>query len=695
MRGRLAALLLVVACTGKAVPLVTTTPAPSSPDAGSATSDASMSSPAPPPAGVKVSLADVGLEASSIDRSADACVDFYQLACGGWLASNSIPADQARWDRFSEIEEKTKVDLRTILEDAARSQEPSTKKIGDAFAACMDEGAIEANAMKAMKAVLDTTRGVKDARTWTTALVELHKLGVFVVFDVSAAADLKDSTTNVTYLDAGGLGLPDRDYYVLPEFADKLAAYRAHVGKMLLLAGADKLKADDVVAIEVALAGVTKTGVERRDVNAAYNPTELKALGKQARSIDWTAYWKAVGYAPSKKLVVGTPRFFGALDGWRAKFTPAQWSAYFTAHALDAFASALPKAFDEEAFALAKVLTGVEQQQERGKRCVDATTGMLGELVGKRYADQHFPPAARQAAEQLVDTIIAVTGEQLDQLAWMTPETRTHAHAKLAKLVRMVGFPDAWKTYDFDIKRDDFTGNALRAGAFETRRRLARSGKPVDRGEWQMNSFTVNAYYEPTANNTALPAGILLPPFFGPDRQIAANLGGIGMVIGHELTHGFDDQGALFDGDGNLVNWWSTADKAAFEAKAACVADQYATFEAAPKQYVNGKLTLGENIADLGGVKMAWNAYRTLRKAADQRYVADGYTEDQQFFLAVGQAWCSKARPAETQRRLTVDVHAPAKFRIYGALRNMPEFATAFGCAAGTPMRPARSCAVW
>jgi putative endopeptidase len=465
---------------------------------------------------------------------------------------------------------------------------------------------------------------------------------------------------------------------------------------MLALAGIPKPEgaAADVVAVETELAKLTKTAVEKRDVPAAYNPVDLKGLGKLTRSINWKAYFKALSITPSKTIVVGTPKFFRALDGLRTRLKPSQWASYFTYHVLADTSFALPKAYDDEQFELTKLLTGQPSKAERSKRCVDATQDALGELLGQQYAAKYFPPAAKQAASLLVDAVFKVMGEQLGKLDWMSEPTRKTAQDKLAKVVRMIGYPDKPRAYDFDVKRGDFAGNELRASAFETHRVLAKAGKPVDRGEWQMYAYTVNAYYEPTENNTALPAGILQPPYFGDKRGTAANLGGIGMVIGHELTHGFDDQGAQFDADGNLENWWQPDDKAKFDAKAQCVADQYSTFEAAPRAFVNGKLTLGEDIADLGGVKMAFRAYRTLR-AGGKPVVAEGFTEDQQFFIAVAQAWCNKDRPAEIQRRLTVDPHAPPKFRVYGALRNLPEFAQAFSCAAGTPMNPAKRCSVW
>jgi putative endopeptidase len=690
---------LGTACSGKAQH-TDTTPPPPGPGSAVATAPESAPLPPPPPPGPpvqKMSLAEVGLEPASLDRSVDPCVDFFQYACGGWLKATEIPADKARWGRFSEIDEHNKVVIKQLLEDDAKSpgNDANAKKLGDYYASCMDEAAIEKAGTKGIKPLLDRAMSVKDNASWFTTLTELHKASIDVVFGQGATADLKDSANGVTLLDSGGLGLPDRDYYVEDKFKTKLDAYTAHVGRMLALVKVPADAAADVVAIETDLAKVTKTRVEKRDVPASYNPTDLKGLAKQTKSFDWTAYFKKIGVKPSAKIVVGTPKYFDALDGLRAKYKPAQWAHYFTYHVLEQSAPTLPKAFDDEAFELQKALTGVEKQEDRFKRCINATTGALGELLGKQYADKYFPPAAKQTAIKNFEAILASLHDDLGQLDWMSDATRQLALGKLGKIVKMIGYPDKWRTYDFAVKRDDFAGNAVRANTFEAHRQGNKAGKPWDRGEWQMNSFTVNAYYEPSANNTALPAGILQPPFFGADRSIAANMGGIGMVIGHELTHGFDDQGAQFDADGNLKNWWGDADKKQFDAKGTCVADQYSSFEAMPKGFVNGRLTLGENIADLGGVKMAFHAYRTLRKGADKQIVADGFTEDQQFFLAVGQAWCSKDRPAEIQRRLTIDPHSPPKFRVYGALRNLPEFAAAFSCPAGTPMHPAKACSVW
>ncbi|HEX7840640.1 MAG TPA: M13 family metallopeptidase [Kofleriaceae bacterium] len=717
-----AAILAIAACSGSSTRPASTpstpsastplapardpgTPVEAAPAATAAAGAPASSAPAPntPPAppgppGVKVTLADVGLEAASLDRTTEPCVDFYQFACGGWIQNNPIPADRARWGRGGEVDERNKAAIKALLEDAAKptATDPAARKLGAYYASCMDEGAVERAGTAAFAPLLAKTRGVKDAKTWLGAVVELHKLGIFVVWDNHVTADLKDSTTNVSYLDAAGLGLPDRDYYVKPELKDKLDGYRGQVGKLLgLVQGPAKLDPADVIAIETELAKLTKTAIEQRDVPAVYNPTDAKALTRQVKSVDWPTYWKGLGEKPSKKLILGTPRFFAAVDKLRARFKPAQWAAYFTYHAAQALAFAMPRQIDDAAFDLARLVTGVEKQRERSKRCIEQTAGALGELLGQVYVARYFPGSSKQNATRLVDALVQAMTDVLAGLPWMADATRQIALAKLGKIVRMVGYPERWKTYDFDVKRDDFAGNTLRAQAFEVHRELARAGKPVDRSEWGMNAYQVDAYYNPSANNTALPAGILQPPYFGQDRAIAANLGGIGMVIGHELTHGFDDQGAQFDGDGNLRNWWQKDDLGKFADKARCVADQYSTFEVLPKKYIQGQLTLGENIADMGGVKMAFRAYRALRRDAAKPYIADGFSEDQQFFIAVAQAWCGRERPAETERRLTVDPHSPSKFRVYGALRNLPEFADAFHCAAGTPMRPAKTCTVW
>ncbi|MEZ4368462.1 MAG: M13 family metallopeptidase [Kofleriaceae bacterium] len=699
-----------------------TTPATTTPAAGPATPtakpvdrppqasalDPAMTSPGPTAAPTTpvapaqtITLADAGLEAASLDRKADPCVDFFQFACGGWLATHPIPDDKSSWGRFGALDAANEDVLRKILEEAAAGtlgKDEVSTKIGGYYGSCMNEGAIEKQGTKPIKSLLAKVGKVSSAKAWQAAVVELHKLGVPAVWATFAEADFADSTQNIVWLESGGLGLPDRDYYSDAKFADKVEVYRAHVARMFELLGrkpaAAKTAAEQVLQIETALAAVTKTGVEARDIGAMYNPTEPAALKDVSKSIDWKGYWKALGVNPGAKVNVASPKFFAAIDGLRKTIKPAAWASYFTYHLISESAFSVGKKYDDEVFALQQALSGVKTQRDRYKRCVDATTYAMPEYVGQPFVARAFPGTSKQAATDQIAAIADAMNAAIGKLDWMSPATQAAAREKLAKLDRMIGFPDAWKTYGFAVKSTDFAGNVLRARAAETKRQLQKAGKPVDRNEWLMGAYEVNAYYNPTTNNTALPAGILQPPFFGLDRSVAANMGGVGMVIGHELTHGFDDQGAQFDAAGNMKDWWQTVDKERFAAKGKCVSKQYSTFEALPGQFINGDLTLGENIADLGGVKMAFNAYRTLR-AGKPPTVADGFTEDQQFFLGVGQAWCNRYRKEEQQKRLTTDVHSPAKFRVYGALRNLPEFATAFQCAAGTPMNPTNRCAVW
>ncbi len=669
----------LVACGGKAPP------------------DGPARPPGPPT--VAVSLADVGLEAGALDRTADPCGDFFQFACGGWLAANPIPPDRARWGRLGELGERNLAAERAILDEAAAAPTDAvTQQLGDYYASCLDTAAIEQRGLDGVKPLLDYIAKAKDARGLGAAVTALHRAQIAALWTYGAEADNRDARAAILVLDTAGLGLPDRDYYQGDGFAAARAAYVAHLEAMLALAGKGKAAAGlaaDVMALETALAGLTKSGVERRDVSGMYNPTDLAGLATLMPGFDWPTYVAAIGNPTPGTLSVTTPAYFQGLPAVLKATKPATWQAYLTVRVLDALALALPARFDAETFKLQAALTGVDAPPPRWKRCVDATAAALPELLAQPYVARHFPGESKEAAQQLIAAIAEVMDAQLGALPWLGAATQVQARGKLARIEALVGYPDAWRRYDVRFDRANFAGNALAAMALEGRRQAAKGGRPYDRDEWLMPPFIVNAYYNPNANNTALPAGILQPPFFGKDRSIAANLGGIGMVVGHELTHGFDDQGAQYDADGNQRNWWQPDDLAQFQAKGACLAQQFSTFEARPGKPINGQLTLGENIADLGGIKHAFLAYRQLRAGADKTYVADGFTEDQQFFVAVGQAWCSHDRDAEAVRRLIVDPHAPPMWRVNGALRNLPQFAEAFGCKAGAPMAPVARCTIW
>ena len=647
-----------------------------------------------------MSLADVGLEPASLDKTVDPCQDFFQYACGGWVKANPIPSDRARWARFSELDEKNTAALRGILDDAraGKSTDPTMQRLGAFYGACMDEAAVEAGGTAAIDPLLKQAAEVKDAKGVAAALIALHQVGVYAVFDHATEADFADSTVNVLFVDTNGLGLPDRDYYLDKSFKDKVAAYEAHLGRVFTMLGKDaKASAQavkDVMAIETALAKLTRTRTARRDAKKSYNPVDRAGLKKAAPWLDWDAYLTAIGAPDAQKIVLTTPEFMKGVAKVIKGQKPAAWANYLQYHIVADTAETLPKKFVDEAFTLEAALSGKQTQRDRWKRCVDATETAMADDLSKPYVDRHFPGASKQIAVTLVGALADAMGAELQHQDWMSEQTRGRAVDKLAKLDRLIGYPDVWKTYDFAVDPKGYAKNALAAEAFELKREAGKVGKPVDRKEWHMPAHIVNAYYNPLANNTGLPAGILQPPFFAAKRSVAANLGGIGMVIGHELTHGFDDEGAKFDAEGNMKDWWQKEDADRFAAKGECLAAQYSTFEVLPGEKLNGKLTLGENIADLGGVKMAFRAYRALRKG-ETPVVAEGLTEDQQFFVAVGQAWCSSDRPEEAKRRVTVDPHSAPNWRVNGSLRNLPEFAEAFQCKAGSPMVPANTCAVW
>ncbi len=651
---------------------------------------------------IEVTLAQAGLEPASLDRNAKPCDDFYRLACGGWIDAHPIPADRARYSRFAEVDEQNEQAIKQILEDAQGGKEPGDavmKKLGALYGSCMDEAAVERAGLGAIKPLLSKAKQVKDKKSLFAAVLALHELDIEVLFSRAVEPDFADSTTNVLFLDSGGLGLPDRDYYLESSLNDKRDAYRAHVERVFALLGdkPDKAAAaaEAVLLIETELAKVTRTAADRRDIPRMYNPHDMDALSKLTPSFDYATYFDKLGLGAQKKVIVTTPEFFAGLERLFTEITSDKWQRYLTLRIVDATADTLPKAFDDELFSLEQAITGVEVQRERYKRCIDAVSGAMPEYLGQPYVARMFPGASKDKAKALVSAIGGVMGEAFGHLPWMSEATQTAARHKLSKIEPMIGFPDTWKTYDFVVEPKAYAANMLRARAFEARRQLAKAGKEHDRSEWHMGAFEVNAYYNPLANNTALPAGILQPPFFGAERSVAANLGGIGMVIGHELTHAFDDQGAQFDEQGNMRNWWQPSDLSQFHGKGQCVAKQYAEIEVLKGRNINGQLTLGENIADLGGVKMAFYAYRALRTDAQETYVAEGFDEDQQFFLAVGQAWCSHMREAETIRRLTTDPHSPPDYRVFGALRNLPEFAAAFSCETGTRYAPTETCSVW
>ncbi len=666
--------------------------------------------PTPPPAVApgpevqKVTLESVGLDGSAIDRSVDPCQDFYGFACGDWIKKTEIPADKPRWVRsFNVIDEHNQQDLKAILENAEKpgTTDPTLKKLGAYYAACMDETAIDKAGLKPIMPLIKKAKSVYSLAALGAAVTELHRDGIGSLFEFSSDQDFKDATRYIGEIDQGGLGLPDRDYYTKTDDKSKAIRdkYQAHVAAMMKLAGyseaAAQKAAADVMEIETGLAEISKTKVERRDPKSLYNKIDLAGVEKAAPHFDWKKYLEGIGFPKITDINVTSVDFVKGMDALLEKEKMPAWQNYLVWHILHSTAGALPKPFVDESFKMKQVLTGQKEIRARWKRCVDSTDSSLGELLAQPFVKKRFGGPAKQAALDLVHQIGKAFIAEVDKLDWMDAATKQRARDKFQAMAYLIGYPDHWREYDFKVEPGDFMGDMLRGRAFELARQLKKIGKPVDRGEWEMTPPTVNAYYNPQKNQMVFPAGILQPPFYNVNADVAVNLGAMGMVVGHELTHGFDDEGSQFDKAGNLSDWWTPKVKASFQGKTGCVADQYGKYEPLPGVKVNGKLTTGENIADMGGVKLAFAAYRALRKDAKTAYVADGFTEDQQFFLSTGQIWCAKMRDEYARMAVSVDPHSPPRFRVNGALADLPQFAEAFSCKKGTPMNPDKACSVW
>jgi putative endopeptidase len=694
--------LLLIGCPGGKTTGPAPTPVPpENPSAGGPTTD----EPPTGPAVRQTTLAEVGLDPGKMDPSADPCEDFFQYACGTWVAKTEIPADRSGYGTFHMLDEQSEKTLHGLLEDivASPGDEPRRVRLATFYKTCMDEAAIEKAGAKPLAPWLKKIDGVKDKKTLLAVLVEMHASGMFPVWNVDSEQDLKEATVVVAWLDQSGLGLPDRDYYTVDndKMKDIRAKYVAHVERMLVLSGMKpaqaKKAAADVMELETALAKMQMTKVERRSPENLYHKVTLDELAKDAPGIDWKAYFGGVGADVSGYLIVTSPTYIKGAVELFTKSSPVTVRAYLRWHLVRAAAPQLSKAFVDESFALTQVLTGQPELEPRWKRCVGLTERLLGEDLGQEYVKVAFSGEAKQHAEGLMLAVKAAFAENLAKVDWMDDATRTAARQKLDMMVYKIGYPVKWRVYDFQVTPDSHAGNVNAGSRFAMSYRMGKIGKPVDRDEWHMTPSTVNAYYNPVLNEMVFPAGILQPPFFAAGAAIAVNAGAIGMVMGHELTHGFDDEGSKFAGDGNLKPWWPDNARKAFDERTQCVVKKYEKYEPLPGEHLNGQLTLGENIADLGGVKLAFFAYRSLRAGAGEVWVADGLSEDQMFFVAAGQAWCTKRREEDERRRLTVDPHSMPKYRVNGSLSNLPEFHQAFKCKAGQKMVPApeQMCKVW
>jgi endothelin-converting enzyme/putative endopeptidase len=641
---------------------------------------------------------------SAIDKTADPCVDFYQYACGSWMKKNPIPPDQAGWGRFDELQERNQNILRQILEEAAKptpGRDATSQKIGDYYAACMDEKAIDAKVLAPLEPELVRIRGLKDKSQLADEVARLQSMGIATLFQFSSGQDFKDSTAVVAQFDQGGLGLPDRDYYLKDDAksVELRQKYVAHVERMFELAGEkpEQATADaaTVMKLETALAQGSLDLVSRRDPEKVYHKMTRQQLAALSPAFRWTEYFTAAAAPAFTNIIVSYPEFVKAINAQIEAAPLADWKTYLIWDALHAEAPLLPTPFAQENFAFfGKTLSGAEQMRPRWKRCVQFADGELGEALGRKYVELTFGAEGKQRTLKMVDALEKALGEDIQKLTWMSPATKQQALVKLRAITNKIGYPDRWRDYSsVVIKPDDALDNSFRADEFEFHRVLDKIGKPVDRGEWFMTPPTVNAYYDPQMNNINFPAGILQPPFFYNNMDDAVNFGGIGMVIGHELTHGFDDQGRQFDAHGNLKDWWTKKDAEEFQQRAACVADEYSGFSVAPGAFINGKLTLGENTADNGGVRVALMAL--LNTIGNQTAKIDGFTPEQRFFLSFGQVWCSNEREEALRMQVQTNPHSPPQFRVNGVVENMPEFQKAFACKAGQPMAPAHACSVW
>jgi len=647
---------------------------------------------------------DSGLNLQDLDKTANPCVDFYQYACGGWMATHPIPPDRPMWGSFVELQQRNQETLRGILEkyeadDPKRT--PIEQKIGDFYYACMDEKSVDAKGYDPIKPELAHIDAVKDKHELQAELVRLQSRGVAVWFTFGSSPDPKNAGMSIADADQGGLGLPDRDYY-LKDDAKSVAlrdGYVKHIAAMLQLIGESPEKsaadAKAILAFETLLAKGSLDRVARRNPDNLVHEMGVGELSALCPFFDWEGFFSGIGAPKIEKLNVDVPEFYKALNAAIESTSLDNLKAYLRWHVTHAAAAVLSKPFVDENFAFyGKQLTGTQELQARWKRCVGFTDRGLGEALGQKFVDETFGAEGKARTLKMVKAIENAMDQDLGHLTWMSPETKKAAYEKLEAVANKIGYPDKWRDYSsVRIARDDFEGDVLRATEFEVHRDLNKIGKPVDRGEFGMTPPTVNAYYSPLENNINFPAGILQPPFYSNAATDAVNYGAIGSVIGHELTHGFDDQGRKFDAQGNVREWWTKEDAAEFEKRAQCLIDEYSKFSPLDDIHVNGKLTLGENTADNGGIRLAFAA---LMETIDGKgKTVDGFTPEQQFFLGYAHAWCGKRTDA-FQRMLTqVDPHSPERFRVDGVVQNFPEFRKAFGCKEGQPMAPADGCRVW
>jgi putative endopeptidase len=648
-----------------------------------------------------------GFDVKNLDKTCKPCEDFFQFANGGWIKNNPIPADQSVWGSFVTLADRNETSLRGLLESAEAndSAAPGSKeqKIGDFYASCMDTTSIEAQGVKPLQADLAVIQAIHDTAGLLDTGAHLQTIGVDVLFAFGSDQDFKDSTKVIGEATQGGLGLPERDYYLRQDEASKKIRdqYVHHAEKMLILLGDTPEKAtaevQSVMAIETALAKASMTPVELRDPQAVYHKMNLAEAQSLTPNISWEAYFHSAGVPKLPEINIGQPEFFKTLNAMFASVSLDEWKSYFRWHLVHRLAAALPDTFLQENFDFyGHILQGAKEIQPRWKRCTQSVDNNVGEALGQVYVQKYFPPQAKARALEMVHNLIAALHDDLQTLPWMSQQTRDAAITKLQAFNVKIGYPDKWRDYSaLAIDRSSYVGNVERAAEFETNRQNAKIGKPVDHTEWGMTPPTVDAYNNPQLNEIVFPAGILQPPFFDADRDDAYNYGGMGAVIGHEITHGFDDQGAQFDKTGNLRNWWTPEDLKNFQQRGDCVAKQFDGYTVDGDIHQNGKLVEGESIADLGGVKIAYAAYQKSLEGKPREKDVNGFTPEQRFFLGYAQNWALTERPELARLQANTDPHPLPKNRAIGPLSNMPEFAKAWGCAKGDKMIREQVCKIW
>lgn len=629
--------------------------------------------------------------------------DFFRSVNGKWLSTAEIPADKPMYGAFFELREQSEKRVREIIENAAKQQgDAEAKKIADLYASFMDEQRAEELGLAPIQGELDAIAAIEDVPGMLRQIAALQRVGISGLFSMYVGPDSKKSSENIAYLNQGGIGLPDESYYREAKYEGLRAAYVAHIEKMLTLAKRPKAKetAAQIMAMETAIAKGHWDNVRNRDAEKTYNKLSRGELKKLAGGLDLDPWFATIGAAKVEELIVGQPSFVTELAKTLGRYSIDDWKDYLAWRAIGSRASVLAKPFVMESFEFyGKTMNGMPEIEPRWKRGVSLVERSLGEAVGKVYVEKHFPPKAKERMKALVANLVEAYRVDILALDWMSPETKTRALAKLAKFTPKIGYPDKWRDYTkLEIKADDLVGNARRAAEFALDYQLDKLGKPVDRHEWHMTPQTVNAYYNPEMNEIVFPAAILQPPFFDLEADDAVNYGGIGAVIGHEIGHGFDDQGSKYDGDGNLVDWWTKADRTEFEKRTKMLIEQYNVYspQQAPDQRVNGALTIGENIGDLGGLTIAHKAY-TISLGGKEAPKLDGFTGSQRVFIGWAQVWRAKYRDAAMSRMLATNPHSPPEFRCNGVVRNLTEFYEAFGIKEGDKLwlPPEKRVRIW